>query len=98
MAAYLIANITVTDPERYADYRTQVPKVMAQYAGRFLVRAGALHPLEGDMGLDRFVVIEFPSLEAARRFYDSPEYAPLLKLRLETAASQVALVEGYSPA
>ena len=98
MTAYLIANISVTDPDRYAGYRTQVPKVLAQYGGRFLVRGGALHPLEGDMGLDRFVVIEFPSLEAARRFYDSPEYAPLLKLRIQTATSQVALVEGYGPA
>jgi uncharacterized protein (DUF1330 family) len=95
MTAYLIANITVTDPERYAGYREQVPKVLTQYGGRFLVRAGALHPLEDDMGLDRFVVIEFPSLAAAQRFYDSPEYAPLLKLRMETAKSQVALVEGF---
>jgi uncharacterized protein (DUF1330 family) len=98
MKAYLIANITVTDPERYPSYRTAVPPVVAQYGGRFLVRAGAVHPLEGEFGFDRFVVIEFPSLEAARQFYDSPEYAPLLKLRMETTKSQVALVEGYAPA
>jgi len=61
------------------------------------VRAGAVHALEGELGFDRFVVIEFPSLEAARRFYDSPEYAPLLKLRMETTKSEVALVEGYAP-
>ena len=90
MAAYLIGNITVTDPGRYAIYRAQVPDVVAQYSGRFLVRAGAVHPLEGDIGFDRFVVIEFASLEAARRFYESPEYAPLLKLRMKTAGSQVA--------
>jgi uncharacterized protein (DUF1330 family) len=98
MAAYLIANITVTDMARYQDYRSQVGPVVAQYGGKFLVRAGAVHPLEGDMRLDRVVVIEFPSLEAARRFYDSPEYAPLLKLRIESTRSQVALVEGYTPA
>ena len=98
MTAYLIANITVTDPERYPSYRAQVPGVVAQYGGRFLVRAGAVHPLEGEFGFDRFVVIEFPSLEAARQFYDSPEYAPLLKLRMETTRSQVAFVEGYAPA
>jgi len=97
MPAYLVANITITDPERYPRYRAQVPQVLAQYGGRFLVRAGAVHPLEGDLGLDRFVVIEFPSLEAARRFYDSPEYAPLLKLRMETTKSEVALIEGYVP-
>ena len=98
MKAYLIANITVTDPERYRSYRTAVPPVAAQYGGRFLVRAGAVHPLEGEFGFDRFVVIEFLSLEAARKFYDSPEYAPLLKLRMETTKSQVAVVEGYAPA
>jgi uncharacterized protein (DUF1330 family) len=95
MAAYLIANITITDPKRYPEYREKVPPVIAQYGGTFLVRGGAVHPVEGDLGVDRLVVIEFPSMEAARRFYDSPEYAPLLKLRLETARSQVAFVEGY---
>ena len=95
MKAYLIANITVTDPQRFAAYREQVPSVLAKYGGRFLVRAGAVHALEGDFGLDRFVVIEFPSAEAARRFYHSEEYAPLLKLRSETTNSEVAIVEGY---
>jgi len=57
-----------------------------------------IQALEGEFGFDRFVMIEFPSLEAARRFYESPEYAPLLKLRTETTLSQVALVEGYTPA
>lgn len=97
MTAYMIANITVTDPERYPPYRAQVPAVVAQYGGRFLVRAGAVHPLEGEFGFDRFVIIEFPSLETAKRFYDSPEYAPLLKLRMETTRSQVAFVEGTTP-
>jgi uncharacterized protein (DUF1330 family) len=95
--AYLIADITITDAGRFPAYREMVPDVLAQYGGKFLVRAGALHPLEGDLGLDRFVVIEFPSLEAAQRFYDSKEYAPLLKLRMETTDSKVAIVEGYVP-
>ena len=96
MPAYLVANITVTNSKRYPEYREKVPPVIAQYGGKFLVRGGAIHPAEGDLGVDRLVVIEFPTLEAARRFYDSPEYAPLLKLRLETARSQVAFVEGYA--
>jgi len=97
MKGYLVANITVTDPERYKAYRDQVPAVIAQYGGRFLVRAGTVHPLEGELGFDRFVVAEFPSIEAVRQFYDSPEYAPLLKLRSETTQSRVALVDGYAP-
>lgn len=97
MAAYLIGNITVTDPERFADYRERVPAVIAQYGGRYLVRGGAVHPLEGELGIDRFVVLEFPSLDAARRFYGSAEYAPLLKLRTEATHSRVAFVEGCAP-
>jgi uncharacterized protein (DUF1330 family) len=93
--AYLIADISVTDPKGFAQYREQVPAVLAQYGGRFLVRAGEVHPLEGELGLARLVVIEFPSLEAARGFYDSKEYAPLLKLRKETSHSKLAIVEGY---
>lgn len=97
MKGYLVANITVTDPERYKPYREQMPDIIARFGGRFLVRGGAVHPLEGELGFDRFVVAEFPSIEALRRFYDSPEYAPLLKLRLETTQFRVALVEGCSP-
>jgi uncharacterized protein (DUF1330 family) len=97
MAGYLVANITVVDAGRYQPYREQVPGVVAQYGGRFVIRSGAVHSREGNFGFDRFVVIEFPSLEAVTRFYDSPEYAPLLKLRIETTRSQVALVEGFVP-
>lgn len=96
MPAYLIANITVTDPKGYPEYREKVPAVIAQYGGKFLVRGGTLHPVEGNLGVDRLVVIEFPDMDAARRFYYSPEYAPLLNLRLETARSQVAFAEGYA--
>ena len=98
MPAYVVANVSVTDPERYPPYRAAVPAIVAQYGGRFVVRAGAVHPLEGDFGFDRFVVIEFASVEAAQAFYDSPEYAPLRQLRLDTTRSQVTIVEGYAPA
>ena len=96
--AYLIANITVTDPTRFREYREQVTHVIAKFGGRFLVREGAVHPLEGNLGLHSFVVVEFPSMEAARQFYDSAEYAPLLKLRTESSHSSLAIVEGYQPA
>lgn len=92
--AYMIANLTVTDPERYATYRAGVAPVVEQYGGRFLVRGGAIHKLEGSLELDRFVILEFPSVDAAKQFYASPEYAPLLKLREQAAQSQVAIIEG----
>jgi len=97
MPGYLIANITVTDPARFEQYRAAVPPVIAQYGGRYLVRGGALQKMENAEGFNRVVVLEFPSLEAARRFYDSPEYAPLLKLRTESTQSEVVLVEGFAP-
>lgn len=97
MAAYLIANIDVQDWDKFNAYRERVPPVIEKFGGRYLIRAGELHPIEGDLGLQRLVVLEFPSMEAARRFYDSPEYAPLLRLRLDSTASDIVLVEGWAP-
>jgi uncharacterized protein (DUF1330 family) len=96
MAGYLIANLEVHDRAGYDRYRQQVPAVIAQYGGRYLVRGGAIETVEGKLPLTRFVILEFPSVEVARRFYDSPEYAPLKALRLASAQSDLAFVEGYS--
>jgi uncharacterized protein (DUF1330 family) len=97
MAAYFIVNLDVEDRAKFERYRAEVPAVIEKHGGRYLVRGGELHPVEGDFGLKRLVVLEFPSLEAARRFYASPEYAPLLRLRQESAASDIVLVEGWAP-
>lgn len=94
MAAYLIANITVTDPEGFAAYRAGVPAVIARFGGRYLVRGGAIETKEGTPGLDRLVILEFPDMAAARAFYDSADYAPLLAMRLASSTGSVALVEG----
>ena len=97
MPGYLIANVKVTDPEGFERYRAGVPAVIAQYGGRYAVRGGAMERLENADGFNRIVLLEFPSLDAARAFYFSPEYAPLLKLRIETTESQVMLVDGFVP-
>jgi uncharacterized protein (DUF1330 family) len=94
MSAYLIANIQVKDPAKFAEYRDKVAPMIAAFGGRYLVRGGAVTPVEGNPGLQRLVVLEFASMDALRAFYDSPEYAPLLALRGEAAVSDVALVEG----
>ena len=96
MPGYLIANIKVTDPEGFERYRAGVPAVIAQFGGRYLVRGGAMERVENAEGFNRVIVLEFPSLAAARAFYDSPEYAPLLKLRLDSTESQAILIEGYA--
>ena len=97
MTAYLIANIDVRDAEGFERYRAAVPAVIAAHGGRYIVRGGTVYPMEGEMGLKRLVILEFPSMAAARAFYDSPEYAPLLALRLASSGGDVVLVEGHAP-
>lgn len=93
---YVIGNISITDPEKYQEYARQVPAVIAQYGGTYLVRGGAMTQMEGPAMLERTVVIAFESVEAAQRFYRSDEYAPLLALRLAAARSQLTIVEGVA--
>ena len=94
MAAYLIGEIEVTDPAAYEEYRTQVLPVVTQYGGRFIVRGGKVETLEGGWAPKRVVTLEFPSMDQARRFYHSPEYAPLLRMRHAASRGKMILVEG----
>jgi uncharacterized protein (DUF1330 family) len=96
MAGYLIGNIEVTDPAKFEEYRQKVVPVIEKFGGRYLVRGGDVRRLEGNLPLHRLVVLEFPTLEAAKQFYDSAEYQPILKLRLASTRSDVVLVQGYS--
>jgi uncharacterized protein (DUF1330 family) len=94
MAAYVIAEVEVTDPATYETYRKLVPPTLDKYGGRFLVRGGAVESKEGGWEPKRLVVLEFASMEQARKWYASPEYAPALALRLKAARSRLLLVEG----
>jgi uncharacterized protein (DUF1330 family) len=94
MPAYVIADITVRDPDRYAEYRAQVPATVARHGGRFIVRGGAHERLEGDWQPGRLVVIEFPDMAAAKAWYASQEYGPLIRLRQGASTGTVLLVEG----
>jgi uncharacterized protein (DUF1330 family) len=94
--AYLFANITVTNADVFARYRETVTAVIEKFGGRYLVRGGKVTDVEGKPGLDRVVVIEFPSVQDAWRFYESAEYAPLLQMRCEATQSRVAIVEGLT--
>jgi len=96
MAGYLIANLEVTDSKGFDEYRQKVSPLIAQFGGRYLVRGGEVRTLEGNLPVRRLVVLEFPSVEAAQSFYDSPEYAPLLKIRLASTKSDLLLAAGYS--
>jgi uncharacterized protein (DUF1330 family) len=94
MAAYLIAEVEITDPKAYEEYRKIVPGTIAQYGGRYLVRGGSVEPKEGGWTPSRVVVLEFASLDQARKWYHSPEYAPALAIRTRAGKSKVILVDG----
>jgi len=97
MPAYLIANITVTDPVGFEDYRARVPAVIAAHGGRYVVRGGKMEVLEGEWTGQRSVVLEFPDMARLNAFYASEDYAPLLALRKRSAVSHIITVEGYVP-
>jgi uncharacterized protein (DUF1330 family) len=93
MPAYLIAEVEVTNPEGFEDYRAKVPAVIAAYGGRYLVR-GLCEVLEGTGPAHRRVVVEFPSMATLKAFWDSPEYLPLRTLRERNADSRIVAVDG----
>jgi uncharacterized protein (DUF1330 family) len=94
LAAYLVAHMKVHDQDTYRRYRDAVSPLVDRFGGRFRIRGGAATALEGDWSIGRLVVIEFPSVDAARLFYDSTEYQEILPLRQRSASGTVAIVEG----
>lgn len=91
---YLIGEIDVQNAEQYAAYTAQTPAAIAKHGGKFVVRGGAWEAVEGPPPHGRVVVIEFPSLEAARMFYRSADYQPLIPIRQSASSSRLFLVEG----
>jgi uncharacterized protein (DUF1330 family) len=94
MAAYVIVETDITDPEQYEQYKAVSPAAVAAAGGRFVARGGELAVLEGDWSPTRLVVIELPDLDAAKRFYESPQYQEAIKLREGAASLRMVAVEG----
>lgn len=92
--AYLVAQITIRDPHGYEAYRSRTRAIIESFGGRFLVRGGALHQLEGEAGFERLVMIEFPSLSAAHDFYRSPQYQELVPHRTGNSDGMLLIAEG----
>ncbi len=94
--AYLIVEMDITDRERYARYMAQAPAVVKAYGGEYLVRGGAHQTLEGDWQPKRLALLRFPSVEQAKAFYDSSEYAQQVRPLRAGATSffDLVLVEG----
>ena len=93
-AGYLIGDIEVTDPDTFEKYRAGVPETIAAYGGKYLVRGTSGEVLEGPWTPKRLVVLEFESMERAKAWYDSTEYADLKKLRQSAAKSNLIFAEG----
>lgn len=94
MAAYVVVQVDVKDPARYEGYKKLVPASLEKFGGRFVVRGGPVHPMEGTWNPKRFVLVEFPSVEQAKAWWASPEYAAAKAIRQATAESQLIIVEG----
>jgi uncharacterized protein (DUF1330 family) len=94
MPAYLVTTITVTNPERFQEYRKLAGPAVAQYGGKYLVRGGERTVLEGKFEANRLVVVEFPSSEDAKTFYNSPEYQAARQKRIGACDFNMVLAEG----
>ena len=94
MAGYVVVQVSIHDPEGFAVYRDMVPPTLETYGGRYLVRGGDWENLEGEWNPQRMVIIEFDSVDQAKSWWASEEYAPAKKLREETATSKLVIVDG----
>ena len=94
MAGYVVVQVSIHDPEGFAVYREMVPPTLEVYGGRYLVRGGDWENLEGDWKPERLVIIEVDSVEQAKNWWSSKEYAPAKELREKTTTSKLVIVEG----
>ena len=93
-SAYILANVDVTDPQQYEQYKKLSSHAMQVHGAEVCVRGGKVDVLEGDWSPQRIVLLKFPTAEAARRFYDSPEYAAAKAARQGAAVMRMVLIEG----
>ena len=94
MTAFLISDVTVRDPEAFQTYRTRAAASIAAHGGKYLVRGGAIEPLEGEWNPRTIIVVEFPSIQQARAWYSSGEYAFALEVRDAALSRELILVDG----
>jgi len=94
MPAYILVTIEIDDPVTYEKYKLAAPASIAAYGGRYIVRGGALETLEGTWAPKRLVILEFPSVERAKAWVNSPEYRDARAMRHACARSEMIVVEG----
>ena len=95
MAAYFVVDIQeITDPQLYDEYSKGVGATLEQYGCTFLVRGGTYETIEGDWQSQRLVIVEFADVEHFKRWYNSPEYSPLLKMRHKASTARAVVIQG----
>jgi uncharacterized protein (DUF1330 family) len=94
MAAYIIVEVSIHDPELMQEYRKYVPATLAAYEGKFIVRGGQTTMLEGAWRPERIVVLEFPTVDKAKAWWDSDMYAEPKKIRQAAGMTKMIIVEG----
>jgi len=92
---YVVAQVEVTDAAKFQEYAKAVPAIVASYGGRYMIRGGAITPLEGEAP-KRLTVVAFESVEKAKAFEDSAEYGKVRPIRQASAKSTVFIVEGVA--
>jgi len=97
MTAYLISDVSPRDAEAFEAYRTRAAESIALYGGRYVVRGGDVEVLEGDWQPRAVVIVEFPSAQQARKWYESDEYAAALTVRDKALSRNLILVDGIGP-
>jgi len=95
MPAYVIVEVEIHNPVDYEEYKKLTPASIAAFDGRFIVRSAKADCLEGDWHPQRIVVLEFPSVERAKEWWHSEEYARAKQIRHRTAKTKMLVVEGY---
>lgn len=96
MKAYIIADVKITDPVQYEEYKKLTPGSLKPFDGKFIVRGGATTVLEGDWEPGRIVMLEFPSLEKAKAWWSSDMYAPAKGIRQAASETRMIVVEGFA--
>ena len=94
MAAYIVVQIEITDPETFETYRAQVPATLEPYGGEFIVRGGDMEILEGEWAAPRCAILKFPDMDAAKAWQASPEYEGPMALRQTSANVNMIVVDG----
>src|SRR5262245_55857296 len=97
MPAYVISDVEFLDSAQVERYRALAQAAIAKFGGRYLVPGGAVEPVEGAWTPPGIIIVEFPSMDRAREWYRSPEYAEALKVRATALDRNLIFVDGAAP-